>query len=62
MLSSLDCFEVFLEKPSHLLTKAQSYSVYTHHQTVKYLIGITPHGTVVFLYQMDGVEGSVINT
>ncbi len=54
----IDCFEVFLEKPSHLLTKAQSYSVYTHHQTVKYLIGITPHGTVVFFIS-DGWGGRV---
>ena len=45
----IDCFEIFLDKPSHLLTKAQSYSAYKHHQTVKYLIGITPQGTVCFL-------------
>ncbi len=40
-----------------MLTKAQSYSVYKHHQTVKYLIGITPHGTVCFI--SDGWGGRV---
>ena len=45
----IDCFEIFFNKPSHLLTKAQSYSAYKHHQTVKYLLGITPQGTVCFL-------------
>ena len=44
-----DCYEIFLDKPSHLLTKAQSYLAYKHHQTVKHLIGITPQGTVCFL-------------
>ena len=42
----IDCFEIFLDRPTSLLARAQTYSSYKHHNTVKYLIGITPQGTV----------------
>ena len=45
----IDCFEIFVERPSNLLARAQTYSAYKHHNTVKYLIGITPQGTVCFI-------------
>ena len=45
----IDCFELFVVRPSNLLARAQTYSSYKHHNTVKYLIGITPQGTVCFL-------------
>ena len=45
----IDCFEVFLDRPTNLLAHAQTYSAYKHHNTVKYLIGITPQGTVSFI-------------
>ena len=32
-----------------LLARAQTYSSYKHHNTAKYLIGITPHGIVSFI-------------
>ncbi len=38
----IDCFEIFLERPTNLLARAQTYSAYKHHNTVKYLIGVTP--------------------
>ena len=44
----IDCFEIFLERPTNLLARAQTYSAYKHHNTVKYLIGITPQGTVSY--------------
>ncbi len=53
----IDCFEIFLEKPSNLLSRAQTFSSYKHHNTVKYLIGITPQGTVCFI--SDGWGGRV---
>ena len=53
----IDCFEVFVERPSNLLARAQTYSAYKHHNTAKYLIGITPHGTVCFI--SDGLDGRV---
>ena len=45
----IDCFEIFIEKPKNLLARAQTYSSYKSHNTMKYLIGITPQGTVSFI-------------
>ena len=45
----IDCFEVFIDRPSDLLARAQTWSSYKHHNTAKYLIGITPQGTVSFI-------------
>ena len=45
----IDCFEVFLDRPTNLLARAQTFSAYKHHSTVKYLIRITPQGTVSFI-------------
>ena len=46
----IDCFEVFIEKPSNLSARAQTYSNYKSHNTVKVLIGISP-GTITFVSQ-----------
>ena len=40
----IDCFEVFIERPTNLLARAQTFSSYKHHNTIKVLIGITPQG------------------
>ena len=40
----IDCFEIFSEEPNNLRARAQTYSQYKHHHTMKYLIGITPQG------------------
>ena len=45
----IDCFEVFIERPSDLKARAQTYSNYKNHNTMKYLIGITPQGTISFI-------------
>ena len=45
----IDCFEVFIERPSNLLARAQTFSSCKHHNTIKILIGITPQGTVSFV-------------
>ena len=45
----VDCFEILIDRPSALLARAQTYSNYKHHNTVKYLIGITPNGIVSFI-------------
>lgn len=45
----IDCFEIKTQKPSSLLTAAQSWSNYKHYQTVKYLIGILPQGSVCYI-------------
>ena len=45
----IDCSEVFIERPSDLLARAQVWSNYKHHSTIKFLIGITPQGTISYL-------------
>ncbi len=45
----IDCFEIFIERPSDLRARAQTYSQYKHHNTMKYLIGITPQGVISFI-------------
>ncbi|XP_041843948.1 uncharacterized protein LOC121641751 [Melanotaenia boesemani] len=45
----IDCFEVFIERPSNLKARAETWSSYKHHNTVKFLIGITPQGTVSYI-------------
>jgi len=45
----IDCFEVFIERPSSLEARAASWSNYKHHNTVKVLLGITPQGVISFV-------------
>lgn len=52
----IDCFEVFTEKPTNLLARAQTFNSYKHHNTVKVLIGITPQGTISFVSKAWGVR------
>ena len=44
----IDCFEVFINKPKNVLARAQTFSNYKHHNTIKFLIGIAPQGVVSF--------------
>ena len=50
----IDCFEVFVDRPSNLYARAQTYSSYKSHNTVKILIGITPQGSISFVSQAWG--------
>lgn len=47
--SIIDCFEIFIEKPSNLRWRAQTYSQYKDHNTAKYLISITPQGVISYV-------------
>ena len=38
----IDCFEIFLDHPLNPLANTHTFSSYKHHNTVKYLTGITP--------------------
>jgi hypothetical protein len=44
----VDCSEIFMERPRDLLARAQVWSNYKHHSTLKFLIGITPQGTISY--------------
>ena len=45
----IDCFKNFIERPSDLLARAQTWSNYKAHNTIKYLIGMTPQGVISFI-------------
>lgn len=47
----IDCFEIFIERPSNLMARAQTWSNYKSHYTVKYLIAIVPLGVISFISQ-----------
>ena len=50
----IDCSEVFIERPYSFQPRAQTYSNYKKHNTIKFLIGITPSGGVSFLSRCWG--------
>jgi len=50
----IDCSEIFIERPTDLLARAQVWSNYKHHSTVKFLIGITPQGTISYISDCVG--------
>lgn len=50
----IDCTEIFIEQPSDLLARAQVWSHYKHHSTIKFLIGITPQGTISYVSRCAG--------
>ena len=50
----IDCFELFIERPSNLLARAQTFSSYKHHNTIKILIGISPQGSICFVSEALG--------
>ena len=43
----IDCFEVFVDRPTSLKLGAQTWSNYKHHNTTKF--GIAPQGAVAFI-------------
>ncbi|KAK6173756.1 hypothetical protein SNE40_017158 [Patella caerulea] len=44
----IDCFEIFIDRPS-MTARVQTFSSYKHNNTVKYLIAISPQGSVTFI-------------
>ena len=54
----IDCFEIFIQTPSLLAAQTATYSHYKHHNTVKFLIGITPTGSISFVSQAWGGRAS----
>ena len=45
----IDCFEIFIDRPSDNFAQAQTYSSYKHHNTSKFLISVTPQGSVSYI-------------
>ena len=45
----IDYFEIFMDRPNGLMARAQTWSNYKHHNTIKFLIGISPQGSITFV-------------
>ena len=45
----IDCTELFVERPKALDLQAQTWSDYKSHNTIKFLIGISPNGYITFI-------------
>lgn len=50
----IDCSEIFIQRPSNLDARAKTWSNYKHHNTLKFLVGITPYGAISFLSKCWG--------
>ena len=58
LTSIIDCFVVFVESPSSLIARAQFYSQYKRHCTIKCLISCTPLGAINFISKCYGGRAS----
>ena len=58
MYLQLHCFEVFVNRPTNLLARAQTWLSYKNHNTVTVLIGITPQSTICYVSQAWGGQTS----
>ena len=54
----IDCSEIFIERPKSLESQAQTWSDYKSHNTLKFLIGISPTGYITFLSDCYGGRAS----
>ena len=50
----IDCSEVFIQRPTSLTARGQTYSNYKSHNTIKFLVAITPTGAVSFISKCWG--------
>ena len=54
----IDNFGLFIDWPSNLSARALAWSTYKSHNTAKFLIGITPQGTICFISKRRGSRTS----
>src|SRR6218665_2407766 len=58
----IDCSETFIERPRDLKLQACTWSDYKKHNTLKYLIAVTPDGMIIRCYIQYGAFQYVVNT
>ena len=51
---TIDCTEVFIERPRDLRTQARTWSDYKKHNTGKFLVAIAPNGMITFVSKVWG--------
>ena len=47
--TTIDCTEIFIQRPKNLQTQCDTWSDYKKHNTIKYLVAITPNGMISFV-------------
>ena len=57
----IDCSEIFFDTPSALDVQACLWSDYKHHCTAKFLVAITPNGSISWLSPLYGGRASDIH-
>ena len=50
----IDCFEIFVDRPTYFEARASTYSNYKKHNTVKVLIAVSPVGSICFISKAWG--------
>lgn len=55
---TIDCSEIFIDRPRNLEIQALTWSDYKKHNTVKFLVGIAPSGMISFLSKAWGGRAS----
>ena len=54
----IDCFEIFIDRPSNLSARASTWSNYKHKNTAEVLLGITPQGVISYVSESWGGRAS----
>lgn len=50
----IDCTEIFIQRPTAMTARSQTYSSYKHHNTIKLLVVISPTGAITFISKAWG--------
>ncbi|XP_063967299.1 uncharacterized protein LOC135156981 [Lytechinus pictus] len=58
---TLDCTEVFIERPRNFEFQALTWSDYKKHNTIKFLVAIAPNGMISFLSKAWGGRASDVH-
>ncbi|CAC5390155.1 unnamed protein product [Mytilus coruscus] len=54
----IDCAETFIQRPTILRSRGETYSNYKSYNTAKYLVVISPHGQIMFISKAFGGRAS----
>ena len=59
----INCFELFIERPSNLKARCSTWFSYKHHDTAKVIIGITPPSVMsLFQYVSDVCHCNILKS
>lgn len=54
----IDCAETVIQRPTYLRSRGETFSNYKSHNTAKYMVGISPHGQIMFISNAFGGRAS----